>query len=45
MTHRAVVEVIPSIADLYSELAGPFTDESWTATTSVSLTWRPGVSA
>ena len=27
MTHRAVVEVIPSIADLYSELAGPFTDE------------------
>ena len=27
MTHRDVVEVIPSIADLYSELANPFTDE------------------
>ena len=27
MTHRNVAEVIPSIADLYSELANPFTDE------------------
>ena len=27
MTHRNVVEVIPSIADLYRELANPFTDD------------------
>ncbi|MCB0935418.1 MAG: sulfotransferase [Mycolicibacterium sp.] len=27
MTHRDVVDVIPSIADLYSELANPFTEE------------------